>query len=153
MEKRKFKNKMTYKGRFVPERPQKYKGNSRNIVYRSMWERKVMSSLDRNDNVLEWASEEIVIPYESPLDGKLHRYYPDFWIKVQQGPKTKEFIIELKPSKQLKAPKANPKRKTKGYLYEVREWGRNNAKWKAAKAYCDKKEMDFLIWTEKDLGL
>ena len=118
-----------------------------------MWERKVMSSLDRNDNVLEWASEEIVIPYESPLDGKLHRYYPDFWIKVQQGPKTKEFIIELKPSKQLKAPKANPKRKTKGYLYEVREWGRNNAKWKAAKAYCDKKEMDFLIWTEKDLGL
>ena len=112
-----------------------------------------MSSLDRNDNVLEWASEEIIIPYESPLDGKLHRYYPDFWIKVQQGPKTKEFIIELKPSKQLKAPKANPKRKTKGYLYEVREWGRNNAKWKAAKAYCDKKEMDFLIWTEKDLGL
>ena len=77
MEKRRFKNKMTYKGRFVPERPQKYKGNSRNIVYRSMWERKVMSSLDRNENVLEWASEEIVIPYESPFDGKVHRYYPD----------------------------------------------------------------------------
>ena len=75
---------MPYKGRFAPERPEKYKGNARNINYRSMWERKVMSSLDRNDNVLEWASEEIIIPYESPLDGKLHRYYPDFWVKVRQ---------------------------------------------------------------------
>jgi hypothetical protein len=72
---------------------------------------------------------------------------------VRQGQQVKEFIIELKPSKQLKPPKANPKRKTKGYLYEVREWGRNNAKWAAAKKYCAKKDMDFLIWTEKDLGL
>ena len=118
-----------------------------------MWERKVMSSLDRNDNVLEWASEEVVIPYKSPLDGKMHRYYPDFWVKVKQGQKTKQFVIELKPSKQLKAPPANPKRRTKGYLYEVREWGRNNAKWDAAKQYCSKKDMEFLIWTEKDLGL
>ena len=58
-----------------------------------------MSSLDRNDNVLEWSSEEYIIPYESPLDGKVHRYYPDFWVKVRQGPQTREFIIELKPSK------------------------------------------------------
>ena len=120
MPKRNFKNKMTYKGRFAPERPQKYKGNPRNIVYRSMWERKVMASLDRNDNVLEWSSEEYIIPYKSPLDGKTHRYYPDFWVKVQQGQLTKQFIIELKPSKQLTPPKANPKRRTKGYLYEVR---------------------------------
>ena len=142
-----------YKGKFNPERPKKYKGNVRNIIYRSGWERRFMIYCDRNENVIEWGSEEVVIPYQSPLDGKIHRYYPDFWVKVQQGPLTKEFIIELKPSRQLKAPKANPKRRTKGYLYEVREWGRNNAKWKAAKAYCDKKDMDFLIWTEKDLGL
>ena len=64
-----------------------------------------------------------------------------------------QFIIELKPSKQLTPPKANPKRRTKGYLYEVREWGRNSAKWEAAKEYCAKKDMEFLSWPEKDLGL
>ena len=63
MTKRKYSNKKPYKGRFVPEDPKKYNGNSRNIIYRSMWERQCMVSFDRNENILEWASEEIAIPY------------------------------------------------------------------------------------------
>ena len=61
-----------YSGNFHPEQPHKYKGNPRNIKYRSMWERRFMVYLDRNENIIEWASEEVVLPYTSPFDGKLH---------------------------------------------------------------------------------
>lgn len=141
-----------YKGRFTPNEPGKYKGNPRNIIYRSMWERHCMRYFDRNENVLEWASEEVAIPYVSPLDGDIHRYYPDFWVKVRRGDSYVIKLIEVKPEKQLRPPKPG-KRKTKGYLYEVREFGKNSAKWKAAKKYCDKRGWQFAVWTEKTIGL
>ena len=104
----------SYKGKFRPERPEKYKGNFRNIIYRSMWERRFMVYCDRNENILQWGSEELAIPYQSPLDGKLHRYYPDFYLKVKQHDHTvKEFIVEIKPQNQVKPPKKKPKRRTK----------------------------------------
>ena len=62
---------MSYKGRYTPANPKKYKGNSRNIVYRSLWERKFMVYCDTSKNILEWGSEEIIIPYISPVDGKI----------------------------------------------------------------------------------
>ena len=111
-----------------------------------------MVHFDRNENIIEWSSEEFAIPYKNPFDGKTHRYYPDFLVKCKIGPDIKTVLIEVKPSKYLKPPNRNRK-KTKSYLYEVREYGRNRAKWEAAKKYCAKKDMDFLIWTEKDLGL
>ena len=67
---------MSYKGKFRPTNRTKYKGDPDNIIYRSLWERQVMKDLDLNVNVVEWASEEIVIPYRSPIDGKMHRYFP-----------------------------------------------------------------------------
>ena len=152
MVKKKYSNKKPYKGYFKPERPEKYKGNPRNIIYRSMWERHCMVYFDRNDNVLEWASEEIIIPYVSPFDGRVHRYYPDFFLKIKKGQMTEMWIIEVKPSKYLKPPKEG-KRKTKSYLYEIREWGRNSAKWEAAKDYCDKRGWVFDVWTEKTLKM
>ena len=152
MVKKKYSNKKPYKGYFKPERPEKYKGNPRNIIYRSMWERHCMVYFDRNDNVLEWASEEIIIPYVSPFDGKIHRYYPDFFLKIKKGQKTEMWIIEVKPSKYLTPPKEG-KRKTKSYLYEIREWGRNSAKWEAAKDYCNKRGWVFDVWTEKTLKM
>ena len=143
---------MTYKGRYIPSNPRKYKGDSSNIIYRSSWERKFMVYCDRNDAILEWGSEEVVIPYVSPLDGKLHRYFPDFYIKVKQSSgSVKKMIIEVKPKKQCSPPKI-PKRKTKYFLNEVRTWGVNEAKWKAAVEWCKDRSMEFVILTEEHLG-
>lgn len=143
---------MTYKGRYIPSNPRKYKGDSSNIIYRSSWERKFMVYCDRNEAILEWGSEEVVIPYVSPLDGKLHRYFPDFYIKVKQSSgSVKKMIIEVKPKKQCSPPKI-PKRKTKYFLNEVRTWGVNEAKWKAAVEWCKDRSMEFVILTEEHLG-
>ena len=76
---------MSYKGRFIPTKPNKYTGDVRNIIYRSLWELKFMKWCDRNVNILEWGSEEFFIPYKSPLDNRVHRYFPDFYMKVQES--------------------------------------------------------------------
>lgn len=73
----------TYKGRYKPKHPQKYKGDPSNIIYRSSWELKFMKWCDMRPDVLEWQSEEFFIPYKHPIDGKMHRYFPDFYVKVR----------------------------------------------------------------------
>ena len=144
---------MSYKGRFIPTKPNKYKGDARNIIYRSLWELKFMKWCDRNVNILEWGSEEFFIPYKSPLDNRVHRYFPDFYIKVRQADGSlKKMIIEVKPKKQCSPPK-EPKRKTRRYLGEVKTWGINEAKWKYATEWCDNNGMEFKILTEDDLGI
>ena len=100
--------------------PKKYKGNPSQVIYRSLWERKLMVYCDKNEKVLEWGSEEIIIPYRSPKDGRIHRYFPDFYMKVRQkNGTTKKFVIEVKPKSQCKEPVKNPKRRTKKWLNEV----------------------------------
>ena len=104
---------MAYSGKFTPKNPQKYVGDHTNIIYRSSWECKVMSWLDRNADVISWASEELIIPYVSPVDSRTHRYFPDFIVKVKsKDGKTKTMIIEVKPKKQTKEPEKK-KRVTK----------------------------------------
>ena len=145
---------MTYKGRYTPKNPQKYKGNPRGIIYRSSWERKMMVYCDTNKAILEWGSEEIIIPYLSPWDGRIHRYFPDFYIKVKQhGGSLKKFIIEVKPKKQCKPPLKSPKRKTKQWYKEVKAWSINSAKWKYATEWCDNNDMEFKVLTEDHLGI
>ena len=96
---------MAYSGTYKPVNPKKYRGNPNQVIYRSLWERKLMVYCDNNDAVLEWGSEEVIIPYLSPWDGKLHRYFPDFYMKVNQANGTiKKFIIEVKPKAQFKPP-------------------------------------------------
>ena len=142
---------MTYKGRYIPSKPRKYKGDPSNIIYRSLWERKFMVYCDRNDAILEWGSEEIIIPYKSPLDGRIHRYFPDFYVKVKQSDGTiKKMIIEVKPKKQCKPPIG--KKKTKYYIKEVQTWGVNKAKWEYALEWCKDRNMEFKILTEDHLG-
>ena len=144
---------MAYKGRYNPVNPKKYKGNPQNIIYRSLWERKFMVYCDTNDKVLEWGSEEIIIPYISPWDGKVHRYFPDFYIKVKQSSgDLKKFIIEVKPKKQTRPPKPVV-RKTKRWINEVRTFGVNEAKWKHATKWCKDNDMEFKILTEEELGI
>ena len=144
---------MAYRGRYYPTHPKKYKGNPSNIIYRSLWERKFMVYCDKNDRILEWGSEEFFIPYRSPIDGKIHRYFPDFYVKVKtkQGT-TKKWVVEVKPKIKTRPPRT-PKRKTKEYINEVRNWAINDAKWKNAIEYCKDRNMEFIIITEDELGI
>ena len=128
---------MSYKGKYI----------------RSLWERKFMVYCDRNDKVIEWGSEEVIVPYRSPWDGKMHRYFPDFYIKIKQGNGAyKKFIIEVKPKAQCKEPVKTPKRKTPKWYNEVKTWGINQAKWKCAIDYCENRGMEFKILTEDHLN-
>lgn len=143
----------TLKGRFSPKNIHKYRGDYRNIIYRSSWELKFMNYCDMRPNILEWGSEEIVIPYRSPLDNKIHRYYVDFYVKVKDSDDNiKKYLIEIKPKKQTKEPKI-PKRKTKSYVYEVTEYVKNQAKWAAAENFCLDKNWKFMILTEDNLNV
>lgn len=144
---------MSYKGTFKPKNPSKYRGNPTNIIYRSLWEMRLMTYLDTHPDVLEWASEEFSIPYKSPLDGRIHRYFPDFWIKQRTPAGTLDIkVIEVKPAAQTKPPEVKTK-KTKRYVTEVMTWGVNEAKWRAATAFCKDKGWKFVIMTEKELGI
>ena len=138
----------SYKGLYRPTNPKKYVGNAKRIVYRSNLERKFMLYCDRNESVEQWASEEISIAYISPVDNRLHRYFPDFLVKTDKG---KKFCIEIKPYRQCIKPK-KPKRKTKAFLRESLEYAKNIAKWDSAKKYCANNNLEFKIITEKDLG-
>jgi hypothetical protein len=144
---------MAYSGRFSPKNPNKYLGDPTNIIYRSLWERRVMVHLDENPGVLKWSSEEIVIPYLSPVDNRWHRYFPDFYVQTmnKQG-MLESRILEIKPKSQAIAPKAK-KRVTKQYIQEVVTYGINEAKWKAATEYCKDRNWKFLVLTEDDLGI
>ena len=144
---------MAYKGKYYPSFPRKYKGDPTNIIYRSLWERKFMVYCDKNQNILEWASEEIAIPYRSPIDNRVHRYFPDFYMKVKEtNGKIKNYVIEDKPAKQTKPP-TKPKRQTKGYIREAYEYAKNQAKWKMAKEFCADRQWVFKLVTEKELGI
>lgn len=143
----------SYKGRYRPKNKNKYKGNPANVIYRSLWERRFMVYCDTNPAILEWGSEELIIPYKSPLDSKIHRYFPDFYIKYKDKEgKLRKLIVEVKPKKYTVAPTKKPKRKTMKWQNEVREYLKNTAKWEAAKEWSGKRGMEFTILTEDVLG-
>ena len=141
-----------YSGYFRPKNPAKYKGDAGNIVYRSSWERKVMGWLDDNPNVLWWASEELPIPYLSPVDKKMHRYFPDFIVRIRRkAGQEKTLMIEVKPERQTKKP--TQKRKTKRFLEEAATYAVNQEKWRAAELFCLEHGWQFVVLTEKELGI
>jgi len=144
---------MAYSGKFVPKNPHKYVGDYKNIIYRSSWECRVMSYLDKEPTIISWASEELIIPYISPVDGKRHRYFPDFLVKYRSPDnKLKTMLIEVKPKKQAMEP-VKKKRITPQYIREVATWGVNQAKWAAATELCLDRGWVFKILTEDDLGI
>jgi hypothetical protein len=145
-----------YSGRFTPKNPQKYKGDPTKIIYRSSWELRVMGYLDNNPNIIQWASEELAIPYKSPIDGKWHRYFPDFVVKMRdRDGKVTVKMLEVKPKAQSVPPtiKKGSSKPSKKYLKEVMTWGINSSKWEAAKEYCADRNWQFVVLTEKELGL
>jgi hypothetical protein len=139
----------TYKGYFKPKNPQKYKGDPTNIVYRSGWELKLMHRLDSDPKIVQWSSEEIIIPYKSPVDGRWHRYFVDFYVKKNDGD---VLLIEVKPYNQTRPPEVI-KKPNRRYINEVVTWGVNSAKWKAAQEYCADRKWKFIIMTEHELGI
>jgi hypothetical protein len=145
--------KETYKGRYRIENIKKYKGDISDVIYRSSWELKFMRWCDSNSSVLEWGSETVIIPYRSPVDNNVHRYFVDFYIKIQdKDKKILKYLIEIKPEKFTKPPPI-PQKQTKRFIQEVFNYGINQSKWKAASTFCDDRGWKFLVLTERDLGI
>jgi hypothetical protein len=143
----------SYKGKFTPQNPNKYVGDPTKIVYRSLWERKFMVFCDQTPNIIKWGSEEISIPYFSPIDNEYHYYYPDFIVRVNNKQnELKTYLIEIKPQKQCKEPEKG-KKSNKTYLTEMTQWIINNKKWEAAKKFATQQQWEFKILTEKTLNL
>lgn len=140
-----------YQGKFFPKNPQKYRGDINNIVFRSSWEYKLMKFLDEHSGVLEYGSEEIIIPYISPLDGKYHRYYVDFYVKLRNNSgEICTYILEVKPYSQTIPPKKRTK-VTPSYLKECQTFAVNQAKWAAASSFAERNGISFKVLTEKEL--
>lgn len=142
---------MSLKGKYFPRNPNKYVGNPTNIIFRSAWERTFMEYCDLHENVVRWASEEIAIPYYFTADGKWHKYYPDFILQVKNSDeKIQVWMVEIKPDKQTRLNKTNFKTKRR-QLTETLTYAKNQAKWSAAKIFCQNKGWKFVVLTEKDL--
>lgn len=137
--------------KWTPKNPGKYIGDPNEIWSRSSWELRTFKWLDDNPNVIQWQSEEFYIPYVSPVDNKVHRYFPDILAKIRGSDgRIKIYLIEIKPYSQSIEPKIQ-KRISKRYITEVCTYAINQAKWKAAKEFCVKKGYIFRVITEKDL--
>ena len=139
-------------GHFQPRYPEKYKG-SKPIIFRSSWERHLMLYCDKAASVIAWGSESNIIPYVNPFDKKYHRYFVDFYIRQRKKDGTiKTFLVEVKPKKECEKPKLQGKSK-KRQMQEAHTYIINQTKWKAARAWCDKREYEFIIMTEHELGI
>lgn len=139
-----------FQGKYNIRNPNKYINQKglQNICYRSSWEKSVMIFLDNNPKVKLWGSEEIAIPYINENDGKVHRYFIDFYVELVNG---KRYLIEIKPYCQTQSPKKTPKKVLAKYLNECTTFVTNMSKWKYAKEFASKNNMVFQIWTEHDL--
>lgn len=144
---------MAHKGRFFPRNPQKYLGNPHSIVFRSAWERTFMEYCDTTTHILQWASEELIVPYYFVGDSRWHRYYPDFVVNVQTTQNEKQtWMVEIKPFAQSQPPKSRGRNVSqRRQIREAVEYAKNQAKWTAAKAFCHNKGWRFVVLTEKDL--
>ena len=143
---------MSYKGRFKITKPEKYLGDYTKVVYRSLWERQCFKWCEGNPKVKAWNSEEVVVPYLSRHDNKMHRYFVDLLVEMTNG---EVYLIEIKPKIQTKPP-VKPKRKTKRYINEVVTYVKNQDKWESANKFAEHKGWKFQIWTEdtlKNLGI
>ena len=144
---------MYHKRKYTPIHPEKYKGDPTDIIMRSSWETRFALWCDKNPAVVEWSSETTVVPYICPTDNRAHRYFVDFKIRVMdKSGVLKTYLVEIKPDVQTRPPEL-PQRKTKRYITEVMTWGKNDAKWRAAREYCKDRGYEFIILTEKHLGI
>ena len=137
---------MAYKGKYTIKNTKKYLGDPTKVIYRSLWERQAFKWCESSPRVRKWNSEEIVVPYKCKTDNKLHRYYVDLLVELDN----KDIIlVEIKPKRETVPPKG--KRKTKRYIKEVTTYIKNTSKWEAATQYANHKGWKFQVWTEDTL--
>lgn len=142
-----------HQGRYVPVNPEKYVGNRNDIVYRSSWEKRFFVWADLNPSVVKWNSEEVVIPYICATDNRMHRYYVDAFIMIRTAEgKIAKLLVEIKPEAQTVAPKF-PGKQTRRFLTEMSTYMKNQSKWEAAKKWANDRGMDFIVITERHLGI
>jgi len=147
------KKRRFYHGKYPVQNVSKYIGNPYDCTYRSSWERKLMLHLDESSTVISWGSEPFAIPYRSPVDNRMHKYYPDFIVKAKSSnDKYIITLIEVKPYAETNPPKSQGKRKER-YIMEMETYLINQAKWKAAEELCKQKGWRFFVATEKNLGV
>lgn len=135
-------------GVFTPKNKSKFIGTT--ATYRSGLELRFMRFCDHNPNIVKWGSENIIVPYISPLDGKVHRYFVDNYVHIKEGDKMVKYMVEIKPHSQTSPPKTKY-RKKEHLIYEQQMYIVNTAKWEAAREYAKRKGMKFIILTEKEL--
>ena len=136
-------------GKFVPKNLNKYIGIKSEIFYRSSWEYRYMMWLDENESVLAWNSEGAVIPYFSPVDQKMHRYFVDFLAKMRtRDGSEKTYAIEVKPKVQMLPPTTKNKIRL---VEETMTYVVNQAKWEAARTHFSKMGIHFIVINEDDL--
>jgi hypothetical protein len=124
--------------------PLKYVGK-REPRYRSGWELAFMRFCDTNDNILQWASESIVIPYRHPLTGKMTNYVPDFLITYRtKDNRMCAEVIEIKPKKQSVI-------ESKASARDRAVVAVNYSKWDAATKWCRRQGLQFRVITEDDI--
>tara|TARA_B100002019_G_C21070927_1_gene498964 strand:- start:191 stop:631 length:441 start_codon:yes stop_codon:yes gene_type:complete len=143
---------MSYKGKYKIKKPEKYAGDASNVIFRSLWERNAFRWCEDNPKVKLWNSEGVVVPYKCSVDKKLHRYFVDLLIEMDNK---KIYLIEIKPKNQTLPPKKKS-RKTKKYINEALTFSRNQDKWNAADKFAKHNGWQFQVWTEetlKNLGI
>lgn len=145
-------NKRFKQGTFIPKNPTKYIGSLVELFYRSSWERRCMVWFDENTAIIGWNSEGLKIQYLYPVDSKWHTYHVDFLVKMKtKSGEIKTYAIEVKPYKETLPP-----RKSKNQarlLLETQTYIKNQCKWEAAKEFCSKQGVQFIVLTEKDLNI
>ena len=140
-------------GKYKVKNKEKYVGNLHECEHRSGWEHAYMKYLANNPAVLEWGSETIKIPYYKPVEKRSRRYFVDFYAKVRNAEgEIKKYIIEVKPLSQCRPPKKRNKITIK-YKNDLKTYICNQSKWKAARKWAEKRGMEFVILTEKELDI
>ena len=136
------KNSKYHQGVVDPKKCRKYFDSCKNepIIYRSGLEYQFIQFCENSPTVAKWASEVLKIPYFSRLDNKECNYYPDYVIENSKGVRC---VVELKPYNQTLKPDMTDS------TWIKEQWIKNVDKWNAAKAFCEKNGLKFIIITEK----
>jgi hypothetical protein len=131
-------------GIYTVRNPGKYVGRG-TPRYRSGWEMTFMMFLDSNDNIVQWASESISIPYRNPITGKQSMYVPDFFVTYRgRDNTTRAELIEIKPKKQsLIESKMSDRDRA---IVAV-----NYAKWASSQKWCQRNGLTFRVINEDQI--
>lgn len=146
------KDSMYRQGYYQLVNPSKYIGDVNKIIFRSSWEKRFATYCDLNEKILLWGSEPVQIPYFNPVDKVMKPYNVDFYVKVQTSAGDKEYIVEVKPSRQLQKPNSPVGRATEkkivAYNTQLKTYLVNMSKFQAAKEYAAGRGWEFVIVTE-----